>query len=160
MAAISTPSITDSRASGGRSIEELDVEICRVARQLNAETFRFLMLVRDFDDRYGFAKWSLRSCAEWLAWRCGMTLSTARDKLRTAHALRELPVISAAFADGRLSYSKVRALTRAATAASEDLLVAYALDATTPSSRDSASRSNGCACARNRSAACLPHRAP
>jgi hypothetical protein len=131
MAAISTPSITDSRASGGRSIEELDVEICRVARQLNAETFRFLMLVRDFDDRYGFAKWSLRSCAEWLAWRCGMTLSTARDKLRTAHALRELPVISAAFADGRLSYSKVRALTRAATAASEDLLVAYALDATT-----------------------------
>jgi hypothetical protein len=113
-----------------RSIEELDVEICRLARQLNAETYRFLMLVRDFDDRYGFAKWSLRSCAEWLAWRCGMTLSTAREKLRTAHALRELPVISAAFADGRLSYSKVRALTRAATVANEDLLLAYALDAT------------------------------
>jgi hypothetical protein len=113
-----------------RSIEELDVEICRLARQLNAETYRFLMLVRDFDDRYGFAKWSLRSCAEWLAWRCGMTLSTAREKLRTAHALRELQVISAAFADGRLSYSKVRALTRAATAANEDLLLAYALDST------------------------------
>jgi hypothetical protein len=113
-----------------RSIEELDVEICRLARQLNAETYRFLMLVRDFDDRYGFAKWSLRSCAEWLAWRCGRTLSTAGEKLRTAHALRELPVISAAFADGRLSYSKVRALTRAATAANEDLLLAYALDAT------------------------------
>ncbi len=113
-----------------RSIEDLDVEICRLARQLNAETYRFLLLVRDFDDRYGFAKWSLRSCAEWLAWRCGMTPSTAREKLRTAHALRELPVISAAFADGRLSYSKVRALTRAATAANEDLLLAYALDAT------------------------------
>jgi hypothetical protein len=113
-----------------RSIEDLDVEICRLARQLNAETYRFLMLVRDFDDRYGFAKWSLRSCAEWLAWRCGMTSSTAREKLRTAHALRELPVISAAFADGRLSYSKVRALTRAATAANEDLLLGYALDST------------------------------
>ena len=116
--------------SFNRSIEELDVEICRLARQLNAETYRFLMLVRDFDDRYGFAKWSLRSCAEWLAWRCGMTPSTAREKLRTAHALRELPVLSAAFADGRLSYSKVRALTRAATAANEDLLLAYALDST------------------------------
>jgi hypothetical protein len=113
-----------------RSIEDLDIEICRLARQLNAETYRFLMLVRDFDDRYGFAKWSLRSCAEWLAWRCGMTSSTAREKLRTAHALRGLPVISAAFADGRLSYSKVRALTRAADAANEDLLLAYALDAT------------------------------
>ena len=39
----------------------------------------------------------------------------AREKVRTAHALRELPAISAAFADGRLSYSKVRALTRVAT---------------------------------------------
>ncbi len=113
-----------------RSIEELDVAICCLARELDAETYRFLMLVRDFDDRYGFAKWSLRSCAEWLAWRCGMTLSTAREKLRTAHALRELPVISAAFADGRLSYSKVRAVTRAADAGNEDLLLAYALDAT------------------------------
>src|SRR6478736_2954584 len=54
---------------------------------------------------------------------------TAREKLRTAHALRGLPAISAAFADGRLSYSKVRALTRAADAANEDLLLAYALDA-------------------------------
>jgi hypothetical protein len=113
-----------------RSIDELDFEICRLARQMNAETYRFLMLVRDFDDRFGFAKWSLRNCAEWLAWRCGMTMSTAREKLRTAHALRALPTISAAFADGRLSYSKVRALTRVADVANEDLLLAYALDAT------------------------------
>jgi hypothetical protein len=125
-----TAEAADDSFLADRSIEDLDIEICRLARQLNAETYRFLLLVRDFDDRYGFAKWSLRSCAEWLAWRCGMTLSTAREKLRTAHALRGLPVISAAFADGRLSYSKVRALTRAADAANEDLLVAYALHAT------------------------------
>ena len=50
--------------------------------------------------------------------------------MRTANALRELPAISAAFADGRLSYSKVRALTRVAAAYDEDLLLAYALDAT------------------------------
>src|SRR5690349_25133125 len=117
-------------STADRSIDELDRAICRLARQMNAESYRFLMLVRDFDDRYGFAKWSLRSCAEWLAWRCGMTPSTAREKLRTAHALRGLPVLSAAFADGRLSYSKVRALTRAATAANEDLLLAYALAST------------------------------
>jgi hypothetical protein len=45
-------------------------------------------------------------------------------------ALRDLPQISRAFAEGRLSYSKVRALTRAADAASEDALLAYALRAT------------------------------
>src|SRR5215467_268190 len=94
-----------------RSIEDLDVEICRLARQMNAETYRMLVLVRDFDDRFGFAKWGLRSSAEWLAWSCGLSLSAARERVRTAQALRSLPVISAAFADGRLSYSKVRALT-------------------------------------------------
>ena len=57
-------------------------------------------------------------------------LSAAREKVRTAHALRSLPAISAAFAEGRLSYSKVRALTRVAEVHDEDLLLAYALDAT------------------------------
>jgi hypothetical protein len=112
------------------SIDELDVEIRTLARQMNAETYRMLMLVRAFDDRYGFAKWGLRNCAEWLAWSCGLSLSAAREKVRTAQALRSLPAISAVFADGQLSYSKVRALTRVAANHDEDLLLAYALDAT------------------------------
>ena len=113
-----------------RSIDDLDREIRRLARQMNAETYRMLLLVRDFDDRFGFSRWGLRSCAEWLAWSCGLSLSAAREKVRTAQALRGLPAISAAFADGRLSYSKVRALTRVAHETDEDLLLAYALDAT------------------------------
>ena len=64
-------------------------------------------------------KWSFKSCAEWLAWRCGLTPSTAREKVRTARALRTLPAIAAAFEDGRLSYSKVRALTRVVPTRSE-----------------------------------------
>ena len=89
-----------------------------------------VLLVREFDDRFGYAKWTFKSCAEWLAWRCGISLSAAREKVRTAQALRTLPEISAAFADGRLSYSKVRALTRVAHVHDEDLLLAYALQAT------------------------------
>src|SRR5215831_896282 len=112
------------------SIDELDREISRLARQLNAETYRLLLLIRAFDDRFGWAKWGLRHCAEWLAWRCGLSLSAAREKVRTAQALRSLPAISAAFADGRLSYSKVRALTRVAHEGDEDLLLSYALEAT------------------------------
>ena len=112
-----------------RSIDDLHLEIRRLARHMNAETYRMLVLVRDFDDRFGFARWGLPSCAEWLAWRCGLSLSAAREKVRTAQALRSLPVMSAAFADGRLSYSKVRALTRVAHESDEDLLLAYALDA-------------------------------
>jgi hypothetical protein len=117
-------------ASNDPSIDDLDREIRTLARGMNAETYRMLLLVRAFDDRYGFAKWGLRNCAEWLAWRCDLSLSAAREKVRTAQALRSLPAISAAFADGRLSYSKVRALTRVAANHDEDLLLAYALHAT------------------------------
>ena len=132
MPAYSPCSAADGASAINRSIDELDAEICTLARQLNAQTYRMLVLVREFDDRMGWAKWGLRSCAEWLAWRCGMSMSAAREKVRTAQALRALPAVSAAFADGRLSYSKVRALTRAAHLHDEDSLLAYALRATAP----------------------------
>jgi hypothetical protein len=90
------------------------------------------VLVREFDDRLGWAKWSFPSCADWLSWRCQISLSAAREKVRTAQALRDLPGISLAFREGRLSYSKVRALTRVATLHGEDALLRYALDATAP----------------------------
>jgi hypothetical protein len=90
------------------------------------------VLVREFDDRFGWKKWSFKSCAEWLAWRASITLSTAREKVRTAHALRTVPAIAAAFEAGRLSYSKVKALTRVAHLHDEGLLLKHALDATVP----------------------------
>ena len=122
--------VADAALPVDRTIDELDAAICRLARRMNVETYRLLLLVREFDDRLGWSKWSFRCCAEWLAWRCGLSLSAAREKVRTAQALRRLPAIAAAFADGRLSYSKVRALTRAADACDEELLLAYALEAT------------------------------
>ena len=119
-----------SDSASDRSIDDLDRAICSLVRQMNAECYRMLVLVREFDDRLGFAKWTFATCAEWLAWRSGISLSAAREKVRTAQALRHLPAIAAAFTEGRLSYSKVRALTRVAADHDEDLLLAYALDAT------------------------------
>jgi len=125
-------SVAAHRPSDDESIDDLDAAICTLASGLNAETYRLLTLVRRFDDRMGWAKWSFRNCAEWLAWRCGVSLSAAREKVRTAQALRDLPQISAAFADGRLSYTKVRALTRVAANHDADALLDYALRATAP----------------------------
>ena len=48
-----------------------------------------------------------------------MSSGTAREHVRVARALRDLPVIRARFAAGRLSYAKVRALTRIAAPATE-----------------------------------------
>jgi hypothetical protein len=131
-AVMSCPADDFSDSTDEQSVDELDAAICRLARQMNIDCYRMLVLVREFDDRCGWQKWSFKSCAEWLAWRCSITPSTAREKVRTAHALRKLPAIAAAFADGGLSYSKVRALTRVAHGHDEDLLLAYALDATVP----------------------------
>ena len=132
MPACSPRSAADAASLLDRSIDDLDAEICTLASQLNAQTCRMLVLVRELDDRMGWAKWGSRSCAEWLAWRCGMSLSAAREKVRTAQALRTLPALSMAFADGRLSYTKVRALTRVAHLRDEDSLLDYALRVTAP----------------------------
>ena len=48
-----------------------------------------------------------------------MSSGTAREHVRVARALRDLPVIRARFAAAELSYAKVRALTRIATPATE-----------------------------------------
>ena len=94
---------------------------------MNAASYRWLMLIAEFDRREGWADGSTPSCAHWLGWKCGIDAGAAREKVRVARALEGLPLISAAMARGALSYSKVRALTRVATAETEDTLLMIAL---------------------------------
>jgi hypothetical protein len=132
MSAMMSRPVAEYTSTDLRSIDDLDAAICGLAKQMNIYCYRMLVLVREFDDRFGWMKWSFKNCAEWLAWRCSLKPSTAREKVRTAHALRKLPAISKAFAEGRLSYSKARALTRVAHGHDEERLLKYALDATVP----------------------------
>ena len=101
-------------------LERLEAQICELAGHLTAATCRFLVLLGDFDDRRGWASWDLPSCAAWLSWKCQMSSGAAREHIRVARALRRLPVIRGEFAAGRLSYAKVRALTRIATPENEE----------------------------------------
>jgi hypothetical protein len=100
-------------------LERLEAQICELAGHLAAATCRFLVLLGDFDARRGWADWEMTSCAAWLSWKCQMSSRTAREQVRVARALRDLPVIRAEFGAGRLSYAKVRALTRIATPGTE-----------------------------------------
>jgi hypothetical protein len=130
MSAVMSRPLVDDTSTDLRSVDELDAAIGKLVRRMNSECYEMLVLVREFDDRFGWKKWNFKTCAEWLAWRSEIGLSAAREKVRTAHALRSLPLISAAFAGGRLSYSKARALTRVTDRQHEDLLLAYALGTT------------------------------
>jgi hypothetical protein len=109
------------------SIEALDQNILNLCTRINAATYELLLMIREFDERGGCLKWGLDCTAKWLAWRCDLSMATAREKVRVAHALKHLPFTGAAFSTGELSYSKVRSLTRVANAGNEEELVAFAL---------------------------------
>ena len=83
-------------------------------------------LIREYDECNGWEGPGLLSCAHWLNWKCGLSLGAACEKVRVAHALQVLPKISAVFREGRISYSKVRAVTRVATPDNEDYLLMIA----------------------------------
>ncbi len=95
-----------------RSVDELATEICTLAGHINAANHRFLVLVAEFDRRKGWSDSATQSCAHWLNWKCGIAMGAAREKVRVARALENLPQISAAMASGSLSYSKAREITR------------------------------------------------
>jgi hypothetical protein len=105
------------------TLDHLEAQITELWGHLNAATYRFLLLVAEFDRTEAFARHGLVNTAQWLNWQCGIGKVAAREKVRVARALESLPEISAAFASGEFSYSKVRAMTRVATPANESVLV-------------------------------------
>jgi hypothetical protein len=112
------------------SIQELETQITELTGHLNAANYRWLKLIAEFDRRNGWSGAGTQSCAHWLNWKCSIGLGAAREKLRVAHAIEKLPKVAAAMAKGQLSYSKVRELTRVASAATEDYFLNIALHGT------------------------------
>src|SRR6185503_19808690 len=106
-----------------RGLEALEAKITELWGYLNAATYRLLTLVAEFDREQGYGRHGLANTAQWLNWQCGIGPLAAREKVRVARSLEQLPEIADAFAKGEISYSKVRAMTRVATAASESVLV-------------------------------------
>lgn len=99
--------IEDAEAMGRR----LQGLACRQARA----DYEFTTLVGEFDAGEGWAAFGgIKSCAHYLAWACSLSPGAAREQVRVARALRGLPLAAELFAQGRLSYSKIRELTRVA----------------------------------------------
>lgn len=119
-------------AAATRRSEELEKQIIELCGHLNAAEYRFLELVAEFDRDQHWARWyGVASCAHWLSWQCGFGMHAARERVRVARALGNLPQISELFARGEICYSKVREMTRVATPDNEELLVTVAKFGTT-----------------------------
>ena len=117
-----------------RDREQADVlagRICAAASLSARSECQLLELIGEFDD-IGAIRWWLdvKSLAHWLSWTCSMTAGTAREHVRVARAMRRMPTVTAAFREGRLSYSKVREVTRVVGVLNDAQLCAMALTAT------------------------------
>jgi len=106
--------------------DKLGAEITELCSYIYAATYQLLLKIREFDENEYWAVGGVCSCAHWLNFKCGIGMNAAREKVRVAHALVDLPLISEAFRKGRVSYSKVRAMTRIADETNEDYLLMIA----------------------------------
>jgi hypothetical protein len=103
--------------------DHLEAELAEMVAHINAATARCLELALEFRKEGGAA---CDDFAAWVAFRCGISTREAREFVRVAEALDELPAIRAAFARGELTFTKVRALTRVANERSEQALLELA----------------------------------
>jgi len=112
------------------SNDELGDKIAVLSAHIQAATCRLLLLIAEMDRREAWADLGFVSCAHWFSWRTNESLGTAREKVRVARKLVHCPLVQEAFSQGRLSYSKVRAITRIVTPENEGTLLEWALDGT------------------------------
>ena len=105
--------------------------ICAAAADAARCQFVLVELLGEFDALGGLRHWTgFKSLAHWLSWSCSMTPGVAREHVRVARALRRMPTIANLFREGRLSYSKVRQVTRVVDVVDEARLAGLAVTAT------------------------------
>ena len=125
-------SMSESCATEWLSAVELERDLVEGWAKQTSNLAWWLLRVAEFDRRELFTSLGVTSCAQWLTLRCGIATRTAREHVKVARQVAALPSVCAAFAEGRLSYSKVRAVCRVATPATEAFLLDLAFSLTTP----------------------------
>ena len=111
--------------------EVLAGRICAAAAMAAQSDCQLLELIGQFDQIGAIRWWSdVKSLAHWLSWTCAMSPGVAREHVRVAKALLRMPTVAAAFRQARLSYSKVREITRVVDVVDEAQLCELALTAT------------------------------
>jgi hypothetical protein len=93
---------------------ELAKEIEAAGLRMHRTRCQLLTALAPYDRSRHWALSGDRTGAHWVARTLDVSLGTAREWLRIAHALEALPGVRAAFAERRLSYAAVRVLTRIA----------------------------------------------
>src|SRR5438552_5683103 len=108
---------------------ELEGRIGLLAARIHAAMYELAVLAAEYDASGQWAGVGVRSCAHWLSITIGVDLRTGTELVRVGHAVETLPALAAEFAAGRLSFDKMRAVTRVATPEDEAMWLNIALSA-------------------------------
>jgi hypothetical protein len=100
-----------------------------LASRIHAATAELVDLSAELDSSGGWSGTGIRSCAHWLSINIGVDVWIGGEMVRAGHALKNLPALHAAFGEGRLSFDKIRAVTKVATPADDELWLEVALQA-------------------------------
>ena len=92
---------TSTGESREKLIGRLGAEIAELEAHVTAAVHRQLVAIREFDRLGAWADEGATSCAAWLTWRIGLSGPVARERVRVARALAELPLTSAEHAQGK-----------------------------------------------------------
>ncbi|MEZ5258248.1 MAG: HNH endonuclease signature motif containing protein [Ilumatobacteraceae bacterium] len=109
------------------STPSLLAELRLVAASWNRNQYRLVALAAELADGVDWAMDGSPTPAHWLAAVAEVEACTAREWIRIGTLLRTLHASADAFAAGRLSYSKIRTLTRIATPNNERELLEIAV---------------------------------
>jgi len=101
-------------------VEEL---LGRLSAQAHASMAGVALAAAEFDELGGWCDGGIRSFPHWLTINMGFDPHTGKELLRVGHALKNLPLIAAAFAAGQLSFDKVRQITTVATPDTDELML-------------------------------------
>ena len=127
------PTVADTWATEPQGAVDEDPKMLQRAvleagAMLHSSRYRLITALAAYDNAGHWVFTGAITCAHWAANTLGVAVSTAREWLRVGHALKTLPAVAKAMADGRLSYCAVRTLTRVAVdhPENQDELVALA----------------------------------
>lgn len=112
--------------SSASDTRPLTSQLQHIARIWADSQHHLVVLAAEFADSHEWIIAGSPTAAHWLAHTADVETCTAREWIRIGRKLSTLPAIADAFAEGTISYSKVRALTRIATPDNEMELVGIA----------------------------------
>lgn len=120
--------LSESRSPlvGEEFAQELGRRIAEISAHVHAAMAEIVSLASEFDSLEGWMGQGYRSFAQWLSVNCGFDAWMGLEIFRVGQDLRSLPLIRSAFQEGRLSFDKVRSVTRVACADEDEMWLGIA----------------------------------